>query len=143
MLNSLNNFAALALAGGEGLAALFSTEQLQVQIMFYLDLYETGYLVAQVFFGLWLVPLGYLVYRSGFFPRFLGILVMLAGTVQLVDSLVNFINPGYEGVLLSILGVFAFAELLFCFWLLVVGVKTESYHANLQDSARPETSLST
>ena len=45
--------------------------------MLYIDLYKNGYLIAQVFYGAWVLPLGYLVFKSGFLPRFLGILLMI------------------------------------------------------------------
>jgi hypothetical protein len=49
-----------------------------------LDTQHYGYLIAQIFFGLWLVPLGYLAYKSGSFPRALGVLLVVAGGCYLV-----------------------------------------------------------
>jgi len=42
-------------------------------------------LVTQIFFGLWLVPLGYLAYRSGMFPKVLGI-VLIARSPRTVGA---------------------------------------------------------
>ena len=39
--------------------------------------YVVGYLIAQIFFGLWLFPLGYLIFKSGYWPKVLGILFLL------------------------------------------------------------------
>ena len=50
-------------------------------VLLLLDLQHHGYLVAQIFFGLWLFPLGLLAYRSGMFPRPIGVLLM-AGAVS-------------------------------------------------------------
>ncbi len=46
--------------------------------MVLLDIQHYGKLAAQVFFGLWLAPLGYLAYRSGLFPKALGVVLVLA-----------------------------------------------------------------
>ncbi len=69
-LNLLNQFTALQLATGEtagsaALAGLFA------------EMHDTGYLIAQIFFGLWLLPLGYLVVRSGWFPKAIGVLLIV------------------------------------------------------------------
>src|SRR5437773_1062852 len=44
--------------------------------------------VSAVFFGLWLLPLGYLVIRSGYFPKILGILLVIGGVSYLADAAV-------------------------------------------------------
>lgn len=33
-------------------------------------------MIAQVFYSAWLLPLGHLIFKSGFLPKFLGILVL-------------------------------------------------------------------
>jgi len=40
-----------------------------------LDAYGNGMLVSELFSGLWLIPFGYLVFKSGFLPRVLGVLL--------------------------------------------------------------------
>jgi hypothetical protein len=40
---------------------------------------HNGYLIASLFFGLWLLPLGYLVIKSGYFPKPLGVLLIIGG----------------------------------------------------------------
>jgi Domain of unknown function (DUF4386) len=66
MLNQVNQFAALLLA----------EDQQYAQVKLFLDLHRLGNLIAGIFFGLWLFPLGLLVFRSRFFPRILGVLLM-------------------------------------------------------------------
>ena len=46
-------------------------------VLLLLDAQHYGILVAQIFFGLWLVPLGYLAYKSGMFPRALGVTLIV------------------------------------------------------------------
>ena len=118
-LNMLNQFAALhVLTGGTGLAS-FDPVQQQALAMMFLDLHQAGYLIAQVFFGLWLLPLGLLIYRSGFLPKFIGVLLMLATAGYVVDVATFFLAPGF-GLVLS---EFTFVgELALMLWLLVMGV---------------------
>jgi hypothetical protein len=64
--------------------------------MVLLDTQHYGTLAAQVFFGLWLAPLGYLAYRSGLFPKALGVVLVLATVSYLADSLTAFLLPNLE-----------------------------------------------
>ena len=123
MLNTLNSFAALALINGAETLTAFSADQVQGLLMFFLKLYDTGYLVAQTFFGAWLIPLGYLAYKSGLFPKLLGILVILGGLGQVVDTAMSLLFPGYEGVILTVFQTLGFSEILFCLWLLFGRIK--------------------
>ena len=125
MLNTLNNFAALSLLSGADYLTVFTAEQLQAQVMHFLNLYDLGYLIGQIFFGLWLIPLGYLAFKSGYFPKILGVLVILGGFAQLADTFTSFLFPSYEGIIITVLGVFGFSEILFCLWLLGFGVKIQ------------------
>jgi len=121
-LNELNQLAVLRLLGHPDYLAAFTTDQLHAQAMLLLDLRSYGISLAQIFWGLWLFPLGYLVYRSGFLPRVLGVLVMIGGVGYLVDSVV-FLRFPESGVSIS---QFTFVgEVLFPAWLLFKGVRRE------------------
>jgi len=89
--------------------------------MQFLNLYDIGYLIAQIFFGLYFLPLGYLVYKSGYFPRVLGVLLMIGCFGFLIDFFIFFLLPSYEGIM----RVFGLSEWLFCRWLLLKGVKVQ------------------
>ena len=52
-------------------------DQLNALNLMFLNLHKSGFTIAQIFFGTWLFPLGYLVYKSGFLPKWLGILLMV------------------------------------------------------------------
>jgi hypothetical protein len=86
MLNELNKFAALLL--------LDSADQM----MFFLNLNTQGIFIASIFWGLWLFPQGYLIYKSGYFPRILGISMVLAGFGYLLESSTHFLLPSYEAL---------------------------------------------
>ncbi|MEJ2287686.1 MAG: DUF4386 domain-containing protein [Deinococcales bacterium] len=124
-LNMLNQFAALYLLSGGNHLAVFDAGQLDALVLSFLDLHQAGYLIAQVFFGLWLLPLGYLIVRSGFIPRVIGVLLMIACFGYLTDVATFFLAPGF-GVSVS---EFTFVgELLLMIWLLVRGVDAAAWN---------------
>jgi uncharacterized protein DUF4386 len=88
------------------------------------DMPAAGYLIAQIFFGPWLLPLGYLVYRSGSFPKFLGVLLGIGCFGYLIDTFAQFLAPGIGETIQAILvAPAAVGELSFVAYLLVKGVR--------------------
>ncbi len=121
-LSEANHLAVLRLLGSAGDGA-FSAAQLHAQAMMFLDMRANGILVAQVFWGLWLLPLGLLVFRAGFLPRLLGILLVIGGAGYMIDSGTRMLDPG-----LATISQFTFiGELLFPVWLLIKGVNVERW----------------
>ena len=121
-LNEVNHLAALRLLSSADDRAFTST-QLQSQAMLFLEMRQSGILVAQVFWGLWLLPLGLLIFRSGFLPKLLGILLVIGGAGYLIDSGTQLLFPG-----LATISQFTFVgELLFPLWLLIEGVNVERW----------------
>jgi hypothetical protein len=93
--------------------------------MLMLDLQHYGYYIAGIFFGLWLVPLGYLTFKSGMFPKVLGIVLVVGGIGYLFDTLAAFVAPELTPpihALAALLGIVAEVSLLA--YLLVKGVRT-------------------
>ena len=124
MLNTLNRIAAVRLLTDARHLAVVGQEQLHDQVMFFLDLNEQGVLIATIFWGLWLIPLGYLVYKSGYFPRILGALLVISGIGYLLDTLTQFAlttYESYEAILEPALTFLAVGELVFMAWVLLKG----------------------
>ena len=95
-------------------------------VLLLLDIQHYGLLTAQIFFGLWLVPLGYLAYKSGRFPRALGVLLIAGGACYLVDMLAAFLVPDVGKAIHSYVTIpSAIAEVWMVGYLLVIGVKTK------------------
>ncbi|HWO65636.1 MAG TPA: DUF4386 domain-containing protein [Umezawaea sp.] len=93
-------------------------------VLQYLVAHADGYLVAQVFFGLWLFPLGYLVFRSGWFPRALGVLVMAGSAGYLGDLVAGLLSADLRSALSPVLlGLASVAEVSLLLWLLVRSVR--------------------
>jgi len=119
-LNEVNHLAVLRLLSSAGYGA-FTPTQLHAQAMLFLDMRESGILVAQVFWGLWLLPLGFLVFRSGYLPKLLGILLIIGGAGYVIDCGTQLLFPG-----LATISQFTFVgELLFPLWLLIKGVNVK------------------
>jgi hypothetical protein len=96
-------------------------------VLLLLNLHQQGYLIAQIFFGLFLLPLGYLVYRSGYFPKALGIILMIGCVGYLTDIAGTYLSAGFAWSLSSVPATIAgLAELLFLLWLVVMGAKVPS-----------------
>jgi len=124
MLNELNHFAVLLLSSGADYVTTFEADQLNTLVMFFLNLREYGTSIPGIF-SLWLLLQGYLVFKSGFLPRILGILLMIGGLCYSILAVLFFLVPNVDA---TILGVFAFVgEVLFYLWLLIKGVNIEKW----------------
>jgi len=122
-INMLNMFAAVQLLSGADYLNVFTADQLQAQALMHLNLYSSGIVLAQIFFSAWLLPLGYLVYRSGFLPKLLGILLIIDFFGVLSWFLQVFLLPGYPVISYPGFAVSFIAEVSITLWLLVKGVK--------------------
>ena len=122
-LNLLNQYVALSIATGEEYATAFGAAGSDALTGLFADMHAAGYLIAEMFFGLWLVPLGYLVYRSGYFPKVLGVLLAIGCFGYLVDLFAHFLAPGVaESIEPFVVAPAAVGELSFVAWLLVKAV---------------------
>jgi len=125
-LNLLNQYAAAAILGGNiGLTA-FSTDQLRALAMFFLDMHSYGYLFSAMFYGTWLFPLGYLVFTSGFFPKVLGVILMIAPLGHLMEIITDLFFPGFQALTYPGFAIVMLAEFSFCFWLVFKGAKDQT-----------------
>lgn len=124
-LNLTNQFSMLQLLSDSEYLKAFDANQLHALVMLSLNSYFAGDLIAQIFWGLWLLPFGVLVYRSGFLPRILGVLLVIACFCYLFDSFARTIFTGYGATAFAnyILLPSAIAELGICLWLLIIGIK--------------------
>lgn len=101
----------------------FSAAQQQGLASWSVSLYKPSFVTAQLFFGTWLFPLGYLVYKSGFLPKWLGVLLLLDGVAVLIWFLQAFLLPAYPAITYPGLAISFVAEVGLALWLLVMGVK--------------------
>lgn len=123
--NLLNYYTALLLLTGTEYAIAFEADQLNSMAMLFLNMHSHGYDLGLMFFGLSNVFLGYLVIKSDYFPGVLGYGLIAAALVYLMGSYTRFLFPDYISFITPAYIVPLIAELSFCLWLLVKGVKVD------------------
>jgi hypothetical protein len=124
-LNVQNEFTVLSLVAGTNNHYSFSVEQVQSQVMLYIDHYDNGMRIVHIFSGLWLFPFGYLVFKSGFLPKILGVLLMLGCFGYLINFIGHTLIANYSKIGMSsyISLPASIGEIGTCLWLLIMGVK--------------------
>jgi len=101
-------------------AALFGPEQLLAQVKLQLNTFRYEWGFSLILFGIYLLMLAWLVYRSGYIPKFLGILLAIAGLGWIVYEVSPFLLPGVD---LGFLFITFMGETVFMLWLLIRGWK--------------------
>lgn len=76
-LNDVFQFESVRAATDASYATALGAAGSRALVLLLLDIHHYGFLIAQIFFGLWLVPFGYLAYKSGMFPKALGIALIV------------------------------------------------------------------
>lgn len=127
LINLQNKLAVLSLLGNENYLKSYSAIALQSKVMFFLNQYDHGITIAMLFWGLWLLPFGYLVFKSGFLPKILGILLMLGCFGYLINftGSILFKNYGELGISKYVSLPASLGEIGTCLWLLTFGVKSK------------------
>jgi uncharacterized membrane protein YwzB len=124
-LNAVFQFEGLQVATNASYVTAFGAAGSNALVLLLLDIQHYGTLAAQVFFGLWLAPLGYLAYKSGLFPKALGVTLVAATVCYLVDLLAAFLVPDFHKQIHPFIVIVpTIAEIWMVLYLLVVGVKT-------------------
>ncbi len=122
-VGSLFQVAPLIILKGGAYLSVFDGKQLQALALLSLNLGAQVGSIALVFFGGFQLALGYLIFKSTFLPRFIGVLIALAGAGWLV-----FLVPPLATALLTYLEVLGFAaEASLMLWLLVKGVDSRQW----------------
>jgi uncharacterized protein DUF4386 len=82
--------------------------------------FDNGWDIMLAIFGLHLLVLGYLLFRSADFPRFLGVLVVIAGAGYLADTFTLILVPDFAFTF----SVYTFVgEALLIVWLFYRAIK--------------------
>ena len=117
-LNMLNQLAALEVLNMDILNLSLDTKQ--SLSYFYMHLHSLGYQLAAISYGLWLLPMGYLIIKSNYFPRIIGLLLMLGAIGYLSSFLGMLLNISIPDFLTLPADL---GELAFCLYLLIKGTK--------------------
>jgi hypothetical protein len=124
----LNLVAALFPLGDAGYLKAFTPEQLHAMVNLAVRSHGQGFGIALIFFGVECLVLGSLIFRSGYFPKLLGVLMQIAGLCYLTNSFALILAPHVASRLFPAILIPAFVgELSLAVWLLVKGVNLEKW----------------
>jgi hypothetical protein len=132
-INLLNHFFVLLLLGGAGYLAVFAPDQLHALVLLFLNAHEDVVLIWGLFFSLHLFVLGYLVFKSGYIPKIIGVLLMVASLSYLIQCFGNILFPQYKGMFTSI-GLLSSIEIVLPLWLLIKGINIEQWQKRVLES---------
>jgi hypothetical protein len=122
-VNVLSEIAALTLFRGADFLSAIDQAHRGSLAMLFLDLHRYGYVVGWIF-GPWLFHLGVLIYRSGFLPRIIGVLLIAAGFGYLAESIAPLLLPSYANAVDRFASIpLMLGEPAFILWLLIVGAR--------------------
>lgn len=127
-LNVVNSFAALILFHGGNLFSAFNQTQLNQLGLMFINLHDYGVELSTVFWGLWLFPYGMLMYKSGWYPKIVGILLVIAGLAYVATSSSYFLWPNYSGVVAHYATFLYFGELVGAIFL-IIGPRGKDFEA--------------
>jgi len=106
----------------------FGPEQLYAMASLSLKSHSYGFGVSLIFFGCFCLVIGYLIFRSGYLPKTVGILMQITGVCYLTNSFTLILAPRFANrVFLAIMVPAFVGEASLCLWLLVKGVNLEKW----------------
>jgi hypothetical protein len=114
--------------GGSAYLKVFAPEQLYAMASLSLKSHGYGFGVSLIFFGCFCVVIGLVIFRSGFLPKAIGVLMQIAGVCYLIDSFALILAPAFANRLFPTILLPAFVgEASLCLWLLVKGVNRDKW----------------
>jgi len=114
--------------GNAGYLKAFTREQLYAMASLSLKSHGYGFSVSLLFFGCFCLIVGYLIFRSGYLPKTIGVLMQIAGLSYLTNSFALILSPAFANRLFPAILLPAFVgEASLCLWLLVKGVNVPKW----------------
>ncbi|MDP3635611.1 DUF4386 domain-containing protein [Phenylobacterium sp.] len=116
----------------------FDPQQIQALASVALIGHNLAFHITLIFFGAACLVSGYLIFRSGYLPRLLGLLVQAAGASYLIATFSRLFAPAFADQLTSaILLPALIGESAFCLWLLLKGVNLTAWRGRITSQAQP------
>ena len=114
--------------GKTGYLKAFVPEQLYAMASLSLKSHSYGFGFSLIFFGCFCLVIGYLIFRSGYLPKALGVLMQIAGLSYLTNSFALVLAPALANRLFPAILIPAFVgEASLCRWLIVKGVNVSKW----------------
>jgi len=127
-------FASSLIAGGSDFLKGFSPDQRNALALLSLKLFGYGGAIFTVFYGIGWVLRGYPIFRSGYLPRFLGVLMALGALGFVTRNFALVLVPAYASG--SLLLLMVPGGLALTVWLLVKGVDVPTWEAKAATCSR-------
>jgi hypothetical protein len=126
-VNAWTQFAPVTLLSGSPDLAAIPHAELAALARLALKWHDVGFDIGLTFFGFALVIYGVVMFRSGFFPRLLGVLYGLAGAFYLANSYAYFFAPALQSTFLLLPCLVGEGSL--ALWLVIVGINEAKWRA--------------
>jgi len=127
-VNAWTQFAPLTVLSGSSDLAAIPPPELAALARLALKLHDVGFGIGLTFFGFALLIEGGLMVRSGYFPRWLGVLLGIAGACYLLNSYASFLAPTLP-IFPYVLFPCLIGEGAVALWLLIIGVNDVKWRA--------------
>lgn len=106
----------------------FTTEQLGAMVSLSMKSHVFGFGIALLMFGPYFLLTGYLIYRSGYLPKFIGVLYIISGLGYLANSFILILAPQLSGVVFMIIALpVLVGEISLALTLLIKGVRQDAW----------------
>jgi hypothetical protein len=126
--NKMTLLTPILLLGNADYLKVFDPHQLQALAYLSVKAHGYGFGVGLIFFGCECLVTGYLIFRSGFLPRVIGIMMQIAGVCYLINSFALILSPSIADMLFPAILLPPFvAESSLCLWLLIKGVNVAKW----------------
>jgi len=117
------NAAPLVLLGSGDELSAFTRPQLEALAYASLRVADRLGGVLTLIWGLWLLPFAALTLKSGFLPKFLGVLLIITGVAYVVTCVTAIVFPAQLEAVNKVAFPLYFGELIVVLWLAIVGAK--------------------
>jgi hypothetical protein len=127
--NKLNLLVPLFLLDNADYLKAFDPHQLQGLAYLSVKAHGYGFGIGLIFFAFNCFIDGYLIFKSGYFPKILGIMMQIAGACYLINSFALILAPSFADMIFPLILVPSFiGELSLCLWLLLKGVNMQQWN---------------
>ena len=134
VMNKLNLMVPLFLLERSSYLDAFSPEQLHAISSLAIKAHAYGFAIGLIFFGFACLATGYLIFKSGYLPKILGLLLAMAGLSYLINSFALLLAPSLADAISPAILIPAFVgELLLTLWLILKGVNIEQWRQRCRD----------
>jgi hypothetical protein len=132
--NKMNMMMPLLLENADYLKA-FTPEQLQAWAYLSVKAHGYGFGIGLIFFGFECLIDGYLIFKTGYLPKVLGVMIQIAGVCYLINSFAAILAPKLANQISPAILLPPFVgELSICLWLIFKGVNLVKWNERVTEN---------